>query len=199
VPLPALRDYFVAGKSLTAISVSVNHPADIALTKFAIREALRQRHGLTGTAADDFTIIDQAQLLSAFGTITGILSLLLAGIASISLLVGGIGIMNIMLVSVRERTREIGIRKAVGARGRDILVQFLVEALVLSVTGGLIGVALGIGLAAVIGSFAGWGVNVSIGTIVLALGFSLAVGVVFGVWPARQAARLDPITALRYE
>jgi putative ABC transport system permease protein len=130
IPLPALRDYFVAGKSLSAISVSVVHPENIPLTKFAIRELLRQRHDLAQGAADDFTIIDQAQLLSAFGTITGILSLLLAGIASISLLVGGIGIMNIMLVSVRERTREIGIRKAVGARGRDIMVQFLVEALV---------------------------------------------------------------------
>ncbi len=199
VPLPALRDYFVAGKSLSAISVSVVHPATIPLTKFQIREVLRQRHKLADGTADDFTIIDQAQLLSAFGTITGFLSLLLAGIASISLLVGGIGIMNIMLVSVRERTREIGIRKAVGARGRDIMVQFLVEALVLSLTGGLIGVAFGVAASAVIGSLAGWGLNVSAGTIGLAVGFSLAVGVVFGVWPARQAARLDPITALRYE
>ena len=199
VPLPALRDYFVAGKSLAAVSVSVVHPENIPLVKFQIRELLRQRHQLAGTAADDFTIIDQAQLLSAFGTITGFLSLLLAGIASISLLVGGIGIMNIMLVSVRERTREIGIRKAVGARGRDIMVQFLVEALVLSLTGGLIGVAFGVGASALIGTLAGWGLNVSASTVVLAVGFSLGVGVVFGVWPARQAARLDPITALRYE
>ncbi len=199
VPLPALRDYFVAGKSLSAISVSVVHPENIPLTKFAIRELLRQRHDLAQGAADDFTIIDQAQLLSAFGTITGILSLLLAGIASISLLVGGIGIMNIMLVSVRERTREIGIRKAVGARGRDILVQFLVEALVLSLTGGVIGVVVGVGASAAIGAIAGWGLNVSPSTIALAVGFSLGVGIVFGVWPARQAARLDPIAALRYE
>ena len=199
VPLTTLRDYFVASKSLSAISVSVVHPEDIPLTKFAIREVLRQRHRLAVDAADDFTIIDQAQLLSAFGTITGFLSLLLAGIASISLLVGGIGIMNIMLVSVRERTREIGIRKAVGARGRDILVQFLVEALVLSLTGGLIGVAFGVGVSAVIGALAGWGLNVSAETIALAVGFSLVVGVVFGVWPARQAARLDPIASLRYE
>jgi len=199
VPLPALRDYFVAGKSLTAISVSVVHPENIPLTKFQIREILRRRHALAPGAADDFTIIDQAQLLSAFGTITGFLSLLLAGIASISLLVGGIGIMNIMLVSVRERTREIGIRKAVGARGRDILVQFLVEALVLSLTGGIIGVVFGVAASAVIGAIAGWGLNVSPGTVALAVGFSLGVGVVFGVWPARQASRLDPIAALRYE
>ena len=198
VPLPALRDYFVAGKSLSAVSVSVVHPENIPLVKFQIRELLRQRHKL-GDASDDFTIIDQAQLLSAFSTITGFLSLLLAGIASISLLVGGIGIMNIMLVSVRERTREIGIRKAVGARGRDIMVQFLVEALVLSLTGGLIGVAFGVGASALIGTLAGWGLNVSPSTVALAVGFSLGVGVVFGVWPARQAARLDPIASLRYE
>jgi putative ABC transport system permease protein len=127
------------------------------------------------------------------------MALLLGGIASISLVVGGIGIMNIMLVSVRERTREIGIRKAIGARGSDILLQFLVEALVLSLAGGLLGIVLGVGASLVIGSLAGWGFQFSLLTVVAAVGFSLAVGVVFGVWPARQAARLDPITALRYE
>jgi len=127
------------------------------------------------------------------------LTLLLGGIASISLVVGGIGIMNIMLVSVRERTREIGIRKAVGARGRDILAQFLVEALTLSLLGGLIGIVLGLVVSAGIGQLAGWGFVFNPVTIVAAVMFSLAVGVVFGVWPARQAARLDPISALRYE
>ena len=127
------------------------------------------------------------------------LTLLLGGIASISLIVGGIGIMNIMLVSVRERTREIGIRKAVGARGRDILAQFLIEALTLSLLGGLIGIVVGFGVSALIGQIAGWGVQLSLSTVAAAVLFSLAVGVVFGVWPARQAARLDPIQALRYE
>ncbi len=125
--------------------------------------------------------------------------MLLAGVASISLVVGGIGIMNIMLVSVRERTREIGIRKAIGARNRDILLQFLVEALVLSLAGGLVGIAVGLAASAVIGALAGWGFAFNPLTLVAATLFSLVVGVVFGVWPARQAARLNPIAALRFE
>ena len=125
--------------------------------------------------------------------------MLLAGVASISLIVGGIGIMNIMLVSVRERTREIGIRKAIGAQNRDILLQFLVEALVLSALGGLIGIVLGLVASALIGAIAGWGFTFNPLTLVVATAFSLAVGVVFGVWPARQAARLNPISALRFE
>jgi putative ABC transport system permease protein len=127
------------------------------------------------------------------------LTLLLGGIASISLVVGGIGIMNIMLVSVRERTREIGIRKAIGARALDILAQFLVEALTLSLLGGLLGVALGLGVSALIAQVAGWSFAFTPTTLVAAVMSSLLVGVVFGVWPARQAARLDPIAALRYE
>ena len=130
---------------------------------------------------------------------SGLLTVLLGGIASISLIVGGIGIMNIMLVSVRERTREIGIRKAIGARSRDILAQFLVEALVISLLGGLIGIVAGVIASAVIGQVAGWGFAFNPLTVVVAVAFSLFVGVVFGVWPARQAARLDPIVALRYE
>ncbi len=128
-----------------------------------------------------------------------VLTLLLAGIASISLLVGGIGIMNIMLVSVRERTREIGIRKAIGARGRDILSQFLVEALALSLAGGIIGIGVGVVASFGIGTYAGWGFVFNPVTVVVAVGFSLIVGIVFGVWPASQAARLDPVVALRYE
>ncbi len=199
IPLSAMRDYFVAGNSVQSLSVSTDHADQIPLVKFQVTELLRARHGIARGEQNDFTVVDQAQLLSAFGTITGFLSLLLAGIASISLLVGGIGIMNIMLVSVRERTREIGIRKAIGARGRDIMAQFLIEALVLSVAGGLLGIAFGVAISALVGSLAGWGLNISLTTIVLAVGFSLAVGVIFGVWPARQAARLDPIAALRYE
>ena len=120
-------------------------------------------------------------------------------VAAVSLLVGGIGVMNIMLVSVAERTREIGIRMSIGARGRDILAQFLIEALTLSVLGGVFGIILGVLVSAAIGAVAGWGFQFSLTTVVAAVVFSLLVGVIFGVWPARQAARLDPIAALRYE
>jgi putative ABC transport system permease protein len=167
--------------------------------KNAIAELLRVRHGIGASDDDDFSIFDQTQLLQAASTITGTLTLLLGGIASIALLVGGIGIMNIMLVSVRERTREIGIRMALGARRRDIQSQFLIEALTLSVIGGFFGVLVGLLISAGIGKLAGWGFILDPGTIAIATVFSLAVGIVFGVWPARQAARLDPVVALRFE
>ena len=198
VPLSVVQDQFVGGDSVRSIAASVADRDGIDVAKASITALLRQRHGTTA-ATDDFSISDQSQLLETFSSVTGILSLLLAGIASISLVVGGIGIMNIMLVSVRERTREIGIRKAVGARGRDILAQFLIEALTLSTVGGLIGICLGALVSALIGVVAGWGFQFSAMTVAVALIFSLLVGMVFGVWPARQAARLDPITALRYE
>jgi putative ABC transport system permease protein len=198
IPISTAQRYFVSGTTVRSIAVSVDSASDITATQARITTALEVRHGTNGSN-DDFNIANQAQLLDTFSSVTGLLTLLLAGIASISLIVGGIGIMNIMLVSVRERTREIGIRKAIGARGSDILLQFLVEALVLSLLGGLIGIAVGVAASAVIGMIAGWGFYFSPLTVLVAVGFSLAVGVVFGVWPARQAARLDPIAALRYE
>jgi len=199
VPIATIQKYFVGSSQVRTIGVSVGNASDIEATRNAITELLRVRHGITATASDDFSIFDQAQLLDTAASISGTLTLLLAGIASISLLVGGIGIMNIMLVSVRERTREIGIRKAVGARARDILSQFLIEALTLSLLGGLVGNAIGLVASSLIGRIAGWGFIFDPTTIALATVFSLIVGVVFGVWPARQAARLDPIAALRYE
>jgi putative ABC transport system permease protein len=198
IPISTAQRYFLSGTSVRSIAVSVASADEIELAKARMTALLEQRHGTDGTN-DDFNVSDQAQLLDTFSSVTGLLTLLLGGIASISLLVGGIGIMNIMLVSVRERTREIGIRKAIGARGSDILLQFLVEALVLSLLGGLIGIVLGVAISAAIGTLAGWGFQFSPLTVVVAVGFSLGVGVIFGVWPARQAARLDPITALRYE
>ena len=199
VPLGAVQKYFVGGDSLRSIGISVDPTADMDTTNAQITALLRQRHDLAEADDDDFQVFDQTSLLEAASSISGTLTLLLGGIASISLVVGGIGIMNIMLVSVRERTREIGIRKAIGARGSDILSQFLVEALTLSLLGGLIGVAIGLGVSALIARVAGWTFAFTPATVAAAVLSSVLVGVVFGVWPARQAARLDPIAALRYE
>ena len=199
VPVGIIAKYFVAGDGVRTIGLSVTDEAAMATVQASITSVLRARHGLATAAEDDFSIFDQAQLLETASSISGTLTLLLGGIASISLIVGGIGIMNIMLVSVRERTREIGIRKAIGARGRDILLQFLIEALTLSALGGVIGIAVGLGVSGLIARVGGISFSFSPTTLAVALLFSLAVGVVFGVWPARQAARLDPITALRYE
>jgi putative ABC transport system permease protein len=199
VPIGVVQKYFVGSGTIRTIGISVASVDAMTGAKTAITTALYRQHGLAATATADFSILDQAQLLATASSIAGTLALLLGGIASISLVVGGIGIMNIMLVSVRERTREIGIRKAVGARGRDILAQFLIEALTLSLLGGMIGVVLGLGVSALIGHIAGWGFAFSPFIVAVALLFSLAVGIVFGVWPARQAARLDPISALRWE
>lgn len=148
---------------------------------------------------DSYTIYNQSALLEAMDEVLGTMSLLLGGIAGISLLVGGIGIMNIMLVSVTERTREIGIRKAIGAQRSDILIQFLIEAIVLSLLGGLIGLALGMMGAALLSAYMGMTIQVSLGIAAIAIGFSVLVGVVFGVYPAAKASRLHPIEALRYE
>jgi len=201
VPLTSVQQYFTGSStdSVRSIGVSVAAAGQMETVKTAITTTLEYRHNIAATASDDFSIMDQTQLIDTASSVSTLLTILLAGIGSISLLVGGIGIMNIMLVSVRERTREIGIRKAIGARGRDILLQFLVEALVISLLGGLIGIAIGLGASAVIGALAGWGFAFNPLTLVVATGFSLIVGVVFGVWPARQAARLDPIASLRYE
>ncbi|MGB0220347.1 MAG: ABC transporter permease [Sinimarinibacterium flocculans] len=164
-----------------------------------IRALLRERHRLAPNAEDDFSIRNLAEMASAAAESTQTMTALLAGIAFVSLVVGGIGIMNIMLVSVTERTREIGVRMAVGARPGDILAQFLVESLVLSVVGGIVGVALGIGTAQQLAERFGWSLLVRADIVVLAVGISGLVGVVFGLYPARRASRLDPIEALRFE
>jgi putative ABC transport system permease protein len=199
VPVSTASALIVGETNVRSVGVSVATPEQMNTVTAEITAALRERHGLTGTAASDFTIQNQDQLLATVSSVSTLLTVLLAGIASISLIVGGIGIMNIMLVSVRERTREIGIRKAIGARGRDILAQFLIEALALSLAGGMFGIVVGLAISALIGVIAGWGFIFSPLTVVAAVGFSLIVGVVFGVWPASQAARLDPVVALRYE
>ncbi len=198
IPVSTARELFVGTNSVRSVGVSAGSADQIDTVSGEITALLEQRHGITN-GVDDFSITTQAQLLGTVSGVSDVLTILLAGIASISLLVGGIGIMNIMLVSVRERTREIGIRKAIGARGRDILSQFLVEALALSLAGGLIGIGVGVLASFGIGLYAGWGFIFNPATVVVAVGFSLVVGIVFGVWPASQAARLDPVVALRYE
>jgi putative ABC transport system permease protein len=164
-----------------------------------IEALLRQRHRIGPSQDSDFMIRSQQEIAQTADETSRTLSLLLASAASISLLVGGIGIMNIMLVSVTERTREIGIRMAIGAKGRDILTQFLIEALALSVAGGAIGIGLGVGASELLAWKAGWPIVLSPSAVVLAFGFSAAIGVFFGFYPARKAAQLDPIEALRYE
>ncbi len=159
---------------------------------------MREAHRL-GDNPDDFTVRNQTEIAAAASSTTQVMSSLLAAIASVSLLVGGIGIMNIMLVSVTERTREIGIRMAIGARGRDVLTQFLVESVAMSVLGGIIGLAVGFGGAALLARLTGWSTATPMSAVVTAVGFSAAVGVFFGYYPARKAAALNPIQALRYE
>jgi len=165
-----------------------------------IKATLRESHGIAYREEDDFTIISQTDILSAFGVITTTINLFLGAIAGISLVVGGIGIMNIMLVSVTERTREIGIRKAVGALKRDILIQFLIESMLLSLIGGFLGIALGFAASTLIGSLsADLTPVVKTANVVMSFGFAAAVGLIFGIYPAWRAARLRPIEALRYE
>jgi putative ABC transport system permease protein len=182
-----------------AIAVQVAEAGDMKEAEEQMRQLLRQRHRLKPNEEDDFWLRNLADVLEAQEESSRVLTLLLAAIASVSLVVGGIGIMNIMLVSVIERTREIGLRMAVGARGRDILTQFLLEAVTLSLLGGGLGATLGIGASFAIGHFAGWTTVIQPDVIGLAVGFAGIVGVFFGYYPARKAARLDPIEALRYE
>jgi putative ABC transport system permease protein len=184
---------------VSSIFIKTKDGADMKEAEDKVRELLRQRHRLTGNTPDDFSLRNLTEILQAQEAASKIMAVLLAAVASISLLVGGIGIMNIMLVSVTERTREIGLRLAVGARGKDILSQFLVEAITLSTIGGLIGILLG-GLGTwLVAELAAWPVQLSVLSIVLAVGFSAMIGIFFGYYPARKASSMQPIQALRYE
>jgi putative ABC transport system permease protein len=188
------------GWQVSSIQISVIDSADIDSVQARLQALLRDRHNVKADGtADDFRIMNQASFLSTLTTITTLLTAFLAAVAGISLLVGGIGIMNIMLVSVTERTREIGLRKAVGARPRDILLQFVVEALVISLVGGIIGLLFGGGIALIVTLTGLITATVTLSSVLLAVGFSLAVGLFFGIYPAQRAAKLNPIQALRYE
>ncbi|MFH0794587.1 MAG: ABC transporter permease [bacterium] len=184
---------------LREIDLQAASGKDLNAVQKSVTEILRRRHRLEPGAEDDFFIRNQAEFLATASNVSRIFTLLLGGIASISLLVGGIGIMNIMLVTVTERTREIGIRKAIGAKNRDILLQFLIEAILLSALGGIIGVGVGIGIALLIAKATQFGTVIQLSSVLLSLGFAAAVGIFFGWYPARRAAMLDPIESLRYE
>ena len=186
-------------RSVGSISIKIRPDEDMSEAEAQIRGLLRQRHRLQPTQDDDFWLRNLSEVLQTQEESSRVMTYLLAAIASVSLLVGGIGIMNIMLVSVTERTREIGLRMAVGARARDILTQFLVEAVTLSLIGGVIGILLGIGGSNAINALAEWRTVLAPSAILVAFGFAAAIGIFFGFYPARKASRLDPIEALRYE
>jgi putative ABC transport system permease protein len=199
VPIDSARKLFSQYPYVSSIVIQANTPEQVDTLQLQADVLLRERYGLGEDTTARYTITNQASLIAAVGSITATLGLLLTGIAAISLIVGGIGIMNIMLVSVRERTREIGVRRAIGAKQSNILTQFLIEAIVLSLAGGVVGLILGQIAAFFLAIMGDWVFSIRLDTIGLALGFSLLVGVVFGVWPARQAAKLEPIDALRFE
>ena len=199
VPYTTAMKRFAGVTTLRSINVQAATAGQMAEVQSGITDLLRQRHRIQPGADDDFMLRNQQELSEAMTATTEVMTALLAAIASVSLLVGGIGIMNIMLVSVTERTREIGIRMAVGARGRDILLQFLIEAVALSSTGGMLGILFGVGGARLITMIKEWPTLVSPQSIIIAFAFSAAVGVFFGFYPARKASQLDPIDALRYE
>ncbi|WP_407307040.1 ABC transporter permease [Desulfosporosinus sp. SB140] len=198
-PITTVQERLIGRKTLRSILISATSANEIQTAQDEITLDMRRAHKIKDGQADDFTIQNQADVLASMQGVTQTLTMLLGGIAGISLLVGGIGIMNIMLVSVTERTREIGIRKAIGAKNNDILSQFLIEAIALSILGGGIGIILGSAGSTLIGSALKMSTSISITSVLVAFGFSAAIGIIFGVFPARKAASMDPIDALRFE
>jgi putative ABC transport system permease protein len=199
VPYTTAQTRLSGNVRIGQILASTFSPQQIPAAQDEIKGIMREAHRIADGADDDFTVRNQTEIAQAATSTTRVMSGLLAAIASISLIVGGIGIMNIMLVSVTERTREIGIRMSIGARGSDVLTQFLVESIVMSLLGGIIGLAAGFGGAALLGHLTGWTTATPASAVLIAVGFSAAVGVFFGYYPAKKAAALNPIQALRYE
>jgi putative ABC transport system permease protein len=199
MPLDAFQRRIQGNSNIFNIQVSATARADIPRVMAAVKQTLRQSRGLGIEQPDDFTVRDLQGFVQQAQTIFGLVTLFVSAVAFISLIVGGIGIMNIMLVSVTERTREIGIRLAIGARERDVLLQFLTEAMILALAGGLAGIVLGLGLGFAGTMALGWPFLPSVATIAGATLFSALFGIVFGFFPARRAAKLNPIEALRYE
>ncbi len=199
MPYTSAMKRVIGGTTLRNINAQIGDERQVEAAQQQIISLLRQRHNIRRGRDDDFTVRTQQEIAEAASATSRVMTVLLGAIAGVSLLVGGIGIMNIMLVSVTERTREIGVRMAVGARGHDILTQFLIEAVTLSSVGGVIGIVCGIAASRVLSIYASWPTLISISSIAVAFLFSAAVGVFFGFYPARKAAALDPIEALRYE
>jgi putative ABC transport system permease protein len=199
VPFNTARIRLFGSTSLNSIAIEAENADEMTQMTTDITNLLHTRHKIERGAPDDFTIRNNNSLVDTVTGVTQTMTLLLGGVAAVSLVVGGIGIMNIMLVSVTERTREIGIRMAIGARGGDILAQFLTEAVVLSSLGGLIGIAIGVAIAYGAKGIFGWAIVVPIWSVAIAFGFAAMVGIFFGIYPARKASQLDPIEALRYQ
>ncbi len=199
VPITTAQMRLIGNKYLRQVFVEAASADMMQTAQEEITTALQKAHHIRAGKPDDFSIMNQADILATMQGVTQTMTMLLGGIAAISLLVGGIGIMNIMLVSVTERTREIGIRKAIGAKGRDILSQFLIEAVVLSILGGGIGIAFGWLGSNLVGKALKLNASMTVSSVLMAFGFSAAIGIIFGVFPARKAAAMDPIEALRYE
>ncbi|MCC6176668.1 MAG: ABC transporter permease [Chloroflexi bacterium] len=199
IPFKAGQIRLFGSTSISSVLIQASSEDQMSTMSEEITTLLRSRHRIETGDDDDFSIRNNSDLLKTMGSISSTLTYLLGGVAGVSLLVGGIGIMNIMLVSVTERTREIGIRLAIGARDTDILAQFLIEALVLALLGGIVGIVLGAGIAFVVTRVLGWALTVSATAVAVSFGFSALVGIGFGVYPARKASRLNPIEALRFQ
>lgn len=199
VPLSTAMQYLSGSEALSIINITIENESEMDAASNEITALLRERHGLSGDDTSDFRVMNQSDIVETATSVTSTFTLLLGAVAGISLLVGGIGIMNMMLTTVTERTREIGLRKAIGAKRRDISRQFLIESIVLTFCGGILGVALGWVAALLFSKFGSMTTQVSLSSVLIAFGVSAAIGVLFGWYPARRAASLNPIEALRYE